>query len=107
MRLSPAANIQEYQVDAFSFDTNNFYTYHKIQNLPDSLGLYVHVYTGSVDFDRYWKTSLLYFLNNFSETDIPNPFAEQVADYSNITNGTGIFAGYNSQTIEAHKTACR
>jgi len=107
MRLNPAANINDYQVDAFSFETDKFYTYRKIQNLPESLGLYVHVYTTSEDFDRYWKTSLLYFLNNHSENDIPNPFAEQIVNYSNISNGTGIFAGYNSQTIAVHKTKCR
>ena len=96
LRLTPEAGLAEYEVDAATLDGP---TYEVHQRLPDSLGLYVHVFTASEEFDRYLKNAVLEFINNNLGADIPNPFAELVITYSNVEGGTGVFAGYQAKTL--------
>ncbi len=62
----------------------------------------LNIVSASQHYDRYLKSSLIYFLNNGTgeDDDSPNPFAEPTQIYSNVENGTGIFAAYNSVRIK-------
>jgi hypothetical protein len=106
LRLSPARNLEEYQFYVFSRETNLFYSYATLQRLSGPRGLYVHVYTASEEYDHYLKNAIVNYLNSNLEADIPNPFAEQVVNYSNVKGGTGVFAGYASTTIPVHTFKC-
>ena len=54
---------------------------------------WLRVETCSPEFYKYYKTYVL------QVTQRMNPYAETIKVYSNITNGLGIFAGYNLQMI--------
>jgi len=107
LRLDPARRLEEYQLDIFSFETDKFFPYRTMLSLHDSLGLFVHVYSASPEYDRYWKNALISYLNSNLEAGTPNPFAEQIVNYSNVKGGTGVFAGYNSRTIGVHQYRCQ
>jgi hypothetical protein len=107
LRLNSPTNSSMLNLDAFSFETDIFFTEEKINTLHDSLGLYVNAYTMSQEYDKYLKSSITNYLNNNIEVDVPNPFAEKTTTYSNIHNGTGIFAGFNSISIPVHKNRCK
>ncbi len=94
-------------VDLFSFETSYFYTYHTIKNLPSYLGLYLVVFNGSPEYDRYLKSTVLNFINSNFENDTPNPFVEPVINYSNVVNGKGIFAGYSQRLLPLHNNPCK
>jgi hypothetical protein len=70
---------------------------------------YLHVISGSQQYDRFLKSSVRYALNrgNYSDEDFAfTPFAEITQTYSNIENGTGIFAAYNSVSIPYDDFPC-
>jgi hypothetical protein len=96
LRLNPASSMTTYDLHVGTTE-GGYYDAH--QRLPDGLGQYVHVYTASEEYDRFVKNAVLDYLNSNGEADIPNPFAEQVVNYSNVKGGTGVFAGYNSTTL--------
>lgn len=100
-------DVFDLKVDLFSFETSYFYSYNDIKNLPSYLGLYVTVYNGSPEYDRYLKSTVMHFINSNFENDTPNPFVEQVVTYSNVENGKGIFAGYNERLLPLHNNPCR
>lgn len=54
---------------------------------------WLYIETCSPEFYRYYKTYILQVSQRM------NPYAETIKVYSNITNGVGIFAGYNRQMI--------
>ncbi len=54
---------------------------------------WLKIETCSSDFYQYYKTYSLQVSQRL------NPYAEAIEVYSNITNGLGIFAGYNQQRI--------
>lgn len=96
LRLNPASSLPAYDLDLGTIE-GGYYDAH--QRLPDGHGQYVHVYTASEEYDRYLKNAVTSYLNSNTGADIPNPFAEQVVNYSNVKGGTGVFAGYNSTTL--------
>lgn len=58
------------------------------------------VITPSSAYDRYMRSRYKQQLNSEWGAE-ENPFIEQITVYSNISNGLGIFAGYNyTQTSE-------
>jgi len=65
--------------------------YSDLNRLKPPQSLFVELINGSNSFDRYFKSSIL------EQDNYLNPFAEPVYIYSNINNGVGIFAGYNSR----------
>lgn len=65
----------------------------------------LNVVSASQHYDRYLKSSAVYFLNNEFFTE-PNPFSETTQIYSNVENGTGIFAAYNSVSIPVEDFPC-
>ncbi len=71
----------------------------------DSASFQLNVLSSSRAYDRYLKSSVMHYLT-FDFFDEPNPFAEPVKIYSNVENGTGIFAAYNSTTLEIREFPC-
>ncbi|MEK6481783.1 DUF4249 domain-containing protein [Catalinimonas sp. 4WD22] len=65
----------------------------------------LHVMSTSENYDRYLKSSVMYALNN-GFRDTPGIFAEPTQIYSNIENGSGIFAAYNSVSIAVEDFPC-
>ena len=78
-----------------------------IRELDDSQSLMLEVVNASSHYDRYLKSSAIYYLNNeFGDDGAPNPFAEPTRIYSNVENGLGIFAAYNSVSIAVEQFPC-
>ena len=71
----------------------------------DSASFQLNVLSSSRAYDRYLKSSVTHYLA-FEFFEDPNPFAEPVKIYSNVENGTGIFAAYNSTTLEIREFPC-
>jgi hypothetical protein len=71
--------------------------------------LYAEVLQGSEEFDKYKKFMILDYMTKTSNfiDELPDPFAEKVITYTNINNGTGIFAGYNQQFIPFYTNPCK
>jgi hypothetical protein len=107
LRLLPLSGIERYTLDLYSLDTDRFFTYEQLLTLSDTLGLFVQVHSVSEDYDQYMKSSLVDFLNKYSEGGLPNPFAESIPTYSNISGGSGIFAGYNTTTLPVENSPCQ
>ena len=82
------------------------YTYQEMLELDSNQSLSIHLINASQAYDQYLKSSLIYYYNN-EFFDEPNPFAEPVKIYSNVENGTGIFAAYNSVSIEIEYYPCQ
>ena len=77
----------------------------RLQNLEELQNvLYVNFFSASYHYDRYLKSSIIHFLNN-DFLDI-NPFAEPVKIYSNVENGTGIFAACNNVQLLINQNEC-
>ena len=77
--------------------------------LHDSLSYSLNVINASEAYDRYLKSSITYYLAfDYGNPDDqrPNPFAEPIEIYSNVENGTGIFAAYNSASLEIGDYPC-
>ncbi len=77
-------------------------------NLPSDQTYRFDVYSASQHYDRFLKSGILYAINrdnySFDEDFAFTPFSEVIQTYSNVENGTGIFAAYNSVStaIEDH-----
>ena len=82
------------------------YDYQELLELDSNQSLTLQVVSASQAYDRYLKSSIIYYYNN-EFFDEPNPFAEPVKIYSNVQNGTGIFAAYNSVNIEIKDHPCQ
>jgi hypothetical protein len=81
----------------------------KYQDIHDSLTQQIIVKSASRHYDRYLKSSVTHLLslNNYGDEDFDiMPFAEIVQTYSNVENGAGIFAAYNSTTFEVGDYPC-
>ena len=85
--------------------TDDFYRYKRMPQLTSDQRLEVHIIAASQEFDRYFKSSILSYLNN-DAAEGPNLFSEQVKVYSNIENGIGIFAAYNTATVDVSSKPC-
>ena len=63
---------------------------------------YLNIISASRHYDRFLKSSVIYAQNRADYDDDDGgfrPFSETTQTYSNVENGTGIFAAYNSVTI--------
>ena len=84
--------------------------FNNINEIDSNQSLIVKGVSASYHYDRYLKSSMIYYLNNeyASEDDDsrPNPFAEPAQIYSNVENGLGIFAAYNSVSIAVENFPC-
>ena len=69
------------------------YQYYNPTDQPDSVRYFLNVRHVSENYYRYTTTKELQ-----SSVD-DNPFAQAAQVYTNITNGYGVFAGYNSMEI--------
>ena len=97
--------------EMISFDLKGSgYDYLKrYQHISDQLSVKLRVMNASQSYDRYLKSSVIYALNylNYSDEEVGvKPFAEVTQTYSNIENGTGIFAAYNLTSIEVGDFPC-
>jgi Domain of unknown function (DUF4249) len=63
------------------------------------------VYNCSPAYDSYLKSTMIDFLNN-ELLGTPIPFSGPVKIFSNIKNGTGIFAAYSSKSIRVDRFKC-
>lgn len=64
-----------------------------VYGAPEDLHAFQFI-TASNVYDRYMRSRYKQFLNSDWGAE-GNPFIEQITVYSNISNGLGIFAGYN------------
>ena len=100
---SETVNNQKFTLDITSPLRYEYIT--SYQTIHEGLSYKLNVINASATYDRYLKSSLVYYLNNeFFER--PDPFAEPTKIYSNVENGTGIFAAYNSATLEIGDFPC-
>ncbi|MEK6481782.1 DUF4249 domain-containing protein [Catalinimonas sp. 4WD22] len=70
----------------------------------------VHILSTSRHYDRYLKSSVIYALNQEYNDDDDigfKPFVASSEVYSNIENGMGIFAAYNSVSIPIDEKPCK
>ncbi len=80
------------------FDGNNYSLNTQVKIYPDNFDYYPNMpiefklYSLSYDTYAFYKSSYLYF------KQLKNPLSEPVIIYSNIKNGTGIFAGISTST---------
>jgi len=77
---------------------------------PDVLPRKLHIMSASQHYDRYLKSSVMHLMSrgNYADEDFEiNPFAEIIQSYSNVENGTGIFAAYNSVSFAIDDYPCR
>ncbi len=65
---------------------------------------YINITNASKNYDRYLKASMIDFMNNYFN-DV-GPFTKPVPIFSNIENGTGIFAAYNNSSIDIKPFPC-
>jgi hypothetical protein len=69
------------------------------------------VKSASRHYDRFLKSSIIHATNPTTyiveEEFLPAPFAEIIQSYSNVENGTGIFAAYNSVSFAVENNPCR
>lgn len=75
----------------------------------DQLAVTATFVNASQHYDRYLKSSITYHLNRqYSEDeDIGfKPFVQSSQVYSNVENGTGIFAAYNSVDLDIGSYPC-
>lgn len=80
-------------IDVTNFEYRHF-QYERIQQFDENQSLKAYLFSMSATYDQYLKSSLINFAN--TELSKPTPFTPSVNVYSNIQNGTGIFAAYNS-----------
>jgi len=84
--------------------TDNYFRFGKVATFTEDQEVIIHITNASQNYDRYLKSSFTYFLNqDFYE---PNLFFEPIQIHSNIENGTGIFAAYNSISIPVEEFPC-
>ncbi len=109
MRIEDAAMNGE--VIAFDLSAG-YYSYEYFSNYRHTSGqssVTVNVINASQHYDRYLKSSITYMLNEsfYSDEEIGfKPFAEVIQVYSNVENGVGIFAAYNSTSREVGDFPC-
>lgn len=68
----------------------------------ENTGIYATVTQASEHYDKYWKSSVIHYLNT-DQGDEPDPLSAPVRIYSNVTNGLGIFAAANSVTVKVEE----
>ena len=88
--------------------TGNSYYFSNISKIDDSQSIILEAVSASPHYDRYLKSSVTYYLNNSfgQENDQPGLFTEPTRIYSNVENGLGIFAAYNSVSINLEDFPC-
>ena len=94
---------------AFELAAGRYRYLTRYPRIHDQLSATATVTNASRHYDRYLKSSITYHLNqNYSENeDIGfKPFVQFSQVYSNVDNGTGIFAAYNSVTLEIGDFPC-
>jgi len=94
---------------SFDLGSGRYDHYTKYQDIHDSLSSQIIVKNASQHYDRYLKSFVTYLLrsSNYADEDFEiYPFAEIVQTYSNVENGTGIFAAYNSTSFEIGDHPC-
>ncbi len=93
-----------------SFDIASPNTYHYFLEYEESNNSFRHlvnIINASSTYDRYLKSSVIYYLDTrFGGEGVVSPFVEPTRIYSNIENGTGIFAAYNSVSINIGDFPC-
>jgi hypothetical protein len=82
-----------------------------LDNLTSDQTYRLDVKSSSRHYDRFLKSSIIHATNpttDIVEEDfLPAPFAEIIQSYSNVENGTGIFAAYNSVSFAVEDNPCR
>ena len=86
--------------------SSQLFRYNVLYQATNEQSLVLTITSASQHYDRYLKSSILYYINNES-FDEPNPFAEPIRIYSNVENGMGIFAAYNSVNIAVEDFPCQ
>jgi len=81
-------------------------------DLLDDQSYRLDIKSASQHYDRFLKSSIIHATNPsreyIEEADVAiAPFAEIIQSYSNVENGTGIFAAYNSVSFDVEDNPCR
>ena len=85
------------------------YSLDEMSHLGGSQSVILEATNASQHYDRYLKSSLIHYLNNSYgyDGDQPGIFTEPTRIYSNVENGLGIFAAYNSVSISVEDFPCQ
>ena len=79
------------------------------KEIHEKLAYQLIVTTASQHYDRYLKSSVIYVRNrdDYSDEDTALKFFSEITQtYSNIENGTGIFAAYNTVRLDITGSPC-
>lgn len=108
MRIQPEADqTPDFLIGIYGQGYWSTYQFDELQRLDPMLGLYIVVMHTSPELDQYMKDLMINYMNDLTLIDeVPNPFAQKVNAFSNVENGTGLFAGYNPVTIPIHEQQC-
>ena len=77
--------------------------------IHEGLAVTATITNASQHYDRYLKSSITYHLNRlYSEGEDVGfrPFVQFSQVYSNVENGTGIFAAYNTTDLDIGSYPC-
>ena len=66
-------------------------------------GIYATVTQASEHYDKYWKASVIHYLNT-DQGGEPDPLSSPVRIYSNVTNGLGVLGAVNSITVKLEES---
>ncbi len=108
MRMDDSAiNSTNITLDITSYSP--LYRFNEMSQLDSNQSVVLETINASQHYDRYLKSSMIYYLNNsFGEdSDQPGIFNEPTRIYSNVENGLGIFAAYNSVSIAVEDFPCQ
>jgi hypothetical protein len=93
----------------FSLAAGDYRYLTRYQSIHERLSSTATVTHAGRHYDRYLKSSIIYYRNRSYSQDEEirfKPFVQATQVYSNVENGTGIFAAYNSTTLEIGDFPC-
>ena len=106
MRISPGFQNPRILVrGAAGQQSSPFFRYTTISNPFKDQSLVLNLYACSEAYDRYLKATMIDFVTTELE-GVPIPFTGATKIYSNVVNGTGIFAAVNYSQIRVEQNPC-
>ena len=97
------------EIISFSFAAESYDNLVRYPRIHEALTVTARITNASQHYDRYLKSSVIYYFNRlYSEDDEIGfkPFVQSSQVYSNVENGTGIFAAYNTTSIRIEQHPC-
>jgi hypothetical protein len=107
LRVDPAFNDPFVTITGGATNqTSRLFRYSDISKPIKDESLIINVLATSSHYDKYLKSTILDFINTEFE-GTPSPFSGPVKIYSNVKNGTGIFAALNYGQTRIERFPCQ